>query len=160
MKRKLRWMLILAILAAFAVWLEPTRVVWGWLRGDAFYDGRPTSWWEQELTNINVTFLVPREPGIMDFLTLNEKGFAVFEGQKNGTIHGYTREIKFFELLWQGEWQAAFRKNVTVHRQIEEPSLLTGNSAAELVLCALKESPSAKLRFFGRLGLTRIEKAN
>src|SRR5262245_55472433 len=28
-RRLLRWSLILVILAAFAVWLEPTRVVWG-----------------------------------------------------------------------------------------------------------------------------------
>jgi hypothetical protein len=44
-RRLLRWSLILVILAAFAVWLEPTRVVWGWLRGEAFYRGRPTSFW-------------------------------------------------------------------------------------------------------------------
>jgi hypothetical protein len=44
-RRLLRWSLPLAIFAAFAVWLEPTRVVWGWLRGEAFYQGRPTSWW-------------------------------------------------------------------------------------------------------------------
>src|SRR5215510_14081773 len=44
-RRLLRWSLILLILAAFAVWLEPTRVVWGWLRGEAFYQGRPTSYW-------------------------------------------------------------------------------------------------------------------
>ena len=42
MKRKARWLLIAVIFAAFAVWLEPTRVVWGWLRGAAFYQGRPT----------------------------------------------------------------------------------------------------------------------
>jgi hypothetical protein len=35
-RRLLRWSLILVILAAFAVWLEPTRAVWGWLRGEAF----------------------------------------------------------------------------------------------------------------------------
>ena len=40
-RRLLRWSLILAIFAAFAVWLEPTRVVWGWLRGKAFHEG----WW-------------------------------------------------------------------------------------------------------------------
>jgi len=39
-RRLLRWSLILAIVAAFAVWLEPTRVVWGWLRGAAFSRGR------------------------------------------------------------------------------------------------------------------------
>ena len=41
-RRLFRWSLILVILAAFAVWLEPTRVVWGWLRGEAFYQARPT----------------------------------------------------------------------------------------------------------------------
>ena len=50
-RRLIRWSLILAILAAFAVWLEPTRVVWGWLRGEAFYQGRSTSWWRQELSD-------------------------------------------------------------------------------------------------------------
>src|ERR1043166_2014278 len=50
-RRLLGWSLILAILAALAVWLEPTRVVWGWLRGEAFYQGRPTSWWRQELSH-------------------------------------------------------------------------------------------------------------
>src|SRR5262249_23552783 len=48
-RRLLRWSLLLVILAAFAVWLEPTRVVWGRLRGEAFYQGRPTSWWRREL---------------------------------------------------------------------------------------------------------------
>jgi hypothetical protein len=41
-RRLIRWSLILVIFAAFAVWLEPRRVVWGWLRGEAFYLGRPT----------------------------------------------------------------------------------------------------------------------
>ena len=47
-RRLLRWSLILVILAAFAVWLEPTRVIWGWLRGEAFYQGRPTSYWREK----------------------------------------------------------------------------------------------------------------
>jgi hypothetical protein len=48
-RRWIRWSLILLILAAFAVWLEPTRVVWGWLRGEAFYQGRPTSYWARQI---------------------------------------------------------------------------------------------------------------
>ncbi len=48
-RRLIRSSLILAILAASAVWLEPTRVVWGWLRGEAFYQGRPSSYWADEL---------------------------------------------------------------------------------------------------------------
>ena len=42
-------LLILVILAGFIVWLEPTRVVWGWLRGEAFYQGRPTSYWAERI---------------------------------------------------------------------------------------------------------------
>jgi hypothetical protein len=47
-RRLLRWSLLFVTLAAFTVWLEPTRVVWGWLRGEAFYQGRPTSYWRAE----------------------------------------------------------------------------------------------------------------
>ena len=49
MKRKVRWILLLLIaFAAFVVWLEPTRVVWGWLCGEEFYRGRPTSYWRRQ----------------------------------------------------------------------------------------------------------------
>jgi len=34
--------------------MEPTRVVWGWLRGEAFYQGRPTSWWRTEVDRWNI----------------------------------------------------------------------------------------------------------
>jgi hypothetical protein len=49
-RRLVRWSLILLILAAFAVWLEPTRVVWGWLRGEAFCQGRlqPLAAWQRD----------------------------------------------------------------------------------------------------------------
>ena len=53
-RRLLCWSLLLVTLAAFAVWLEPTRVVWGWLRGDAFYDGRPTRWWRGQLPTVHI----------------------------------------------------------------------------------------------------------
>jgi hypothetical protein len=57
-RRLIRWSLILAILAAFAVWLEPTRVVWGWLRGEAFCNGRPTTWWRGQLETVEVKKLL------------------------------------------------------------------------------------------------------
>src|SRR5262245_19802793 len=49
--RLLRWSLILLILAALVDWLEPKRDGWGWLRGEAFYQGRPTRWWRIELSH-------------------------------------------------------------------------------------------------------------
>jgi hypothetical protein len=82
-KRRLtRWSLILVILAAFVVWLEPTRVVWGWVRGEAFYQGRPTSYWrakcddwierfddQNSLTLFTwlIPFEVPADPGLRAF---------------------------------------------------------------------------------------------
>ena len=53
-RRLLRWSLLFVILGAFAVWLEPTRVVWGWLRGEAFYQGRPTSYWRNEIAQWSI----------------------------------------------------------------------------------------------------------
>ena len=53
-RRLIRWSLILVTLTAFAVWLEPTRVVWGWLRGDAFFQSRPTRWWREQLANVHI----------------------------------------------------------------------------------------------------------
>src|SRR5687768_6652762 len=54
MRRRSYLLVVLLLFAIFAVWLEPTRVVWGWLRGEAFYEGRPTSWWAMELNRWDV----------------------------------------------------------------------------------------------------------
>jgi hypothetical protein len=35
--------------AFLVLWLDPTRVLWGGLRGEAFFQGRPTSYWRWEL---------------------------------------------------------------------------------------------------------------
>lgn len=42
--------------AAFlvAVYFEPTYCVRGHLHGEAFFDGKPTSWWRRELENWEV----------------------------------------------------------------------------------------------------------
>lgn|GEM_PF-607268 len=39
----------LVIVAAGVIWLEPTRVAWGLLTGESFYEGRPTSFWRNAL---------------------------------------------------------------------------------------------------------------
>jgi len=45
-KRCRYWFLLAALIGvAFAVYFEPTRCVRGWLWGEAFFDGRPTSYW-------------------------------------------------------------------------------------------------------------------
>jgi hypothetical protein len=52
---KKRWLLVpllLFLLAGLALWLDPTRILWGLLRGEAFFDGRPTSYWSRELAKL------------------------------------------------------------------------------------------------------------
>lgn len=45
-KRCRYWFLLIALIGiALAVYFEPTRCVRGWLWGEAFFDGRPTSYW-------------------------------------------------------------------------------------------------------------------
>jgi HEAT repeat protein len=44
-------LVVLPVLLAVGVWLEPTGVVLGWMRGELFYHDRPTRYWRQALTS-------------------------------------------------------------------------------------------------------------
>jgi hypothetical protein len=45
-KRCRYWFLLIALIGiGLAAYFEPTRCVRGWLWGEAFFDGRPTSYW-------------------------------------------------------------------------------------------------------------------
>src|SRR5690348_9154939 len=55
-----KWWLLVAVLVVLAagaagVVLEPTGVVWGRLRGEAFFDGRPTGSWRRALKDHDPT---------------------------------------------------------------------------------------------------------
>jgi HEAT repeat protein len=52
---------IILALAALAVFLEPTRTVIGYLRGDAFYQGRSTSYWRRVLAREDASALQSAE---------------------------------------------------------------------------------------------------
>ncbi len=47
--RKWRWPLLVGLVvgAGLALYFEPTRRVRGWLWGEAFFDGRPSSYWRE-----------------------------------------------------------------------------------------------------------------
>jgi hypothetical protein len=48
--KKWKWLAAALLLGALvAVYFEPTRCVRGWLWGEAFFDGRPTSLWADEI---------------------------------------------------------------------------------------------------------------
>jgi hypothetical protein len=116
-RRLLRWSLILLILAAFAVWLEPTRVVWGWLRGEAFYQGRPTSWWREELNRWNYS-----------------QGAAFLGGQMHFAPKSWYREPNFF----QRHFPRYFQEN-PAHFPLPD-----GDPASQAMLMELMRYPDAK----------------
>ena len=130
-RRLLRWSLILVILAAFAVWLEPTRVAWGWLRGEAFYQGRPTSWWAGEIHPWDRYF---QHGGS------SQSGWMVTEFDYS------PRRSRLAEAL-EG-W-------VTVPYPVW-PTVLDGDEAAEPVLRELLDNSNSNLRAWAKIGLSRI----
>src|SRR5258708_7829997 len=61
MKRWLIWVGVVLIVLVGVVLFEPTRVVLGYLKGESFFAGRPTSYWRNALKdpapNINMNTL-------------------------------------------------------------------------------------------------------
>jgi hypothetical protein len=48
LRKRRTWLLLIALIGvALAVYFEPSHCVRGWLWGEAFFDGRPTSYWRQ-----------------------------------------------------------------------------------------------------------------
>src|SRR5262245_56407002 len=146
-RRLFRWSLILVTLGAFAVWLEPTRVVWGWLRGEAFYQRRPTSWWRHELTR----------------WTLDDNDTDPSEPPWRGTgrkflEHSFSRSATKWEELW-AELSHWFHKRTIeddvaviakVIREASGPPILHGDPAARCVLEELaKDDAIQQLVAFG-----------
>ena len=130
-RRLIRWSLVLAILAAFAVWLEPTRVVWGWLRGEAFYDGRPTSYWAAQI-----------EPWD-SYCSLGGHGSL---GWFQVDCH-YVRKLSPFH-----RWL----KRYVNTPESTWPAILDGDREAQAVLQQLLEHPSDVVRDWAQEGINRI----
>ena len=122
-RRLLRWSLLLVILAAFAVWLEPTRVVWGWLRGEAFYQGRPTSYWELAL-------------GPWEHVRIQGPEF-------------YAECLRYRPVPMTRFMRQVFH----LPDPPMAPAILQGDLEAEAVLLELAESSSDKVRALARYGL-------
>jgi hypothetical protein len=72
MTSKRRWICVAfgVGLACAAAWFEPTGVVRGWVRGEAFYHGRPTNYWSRELRQweFNPWSGYYRNPGPLDWI--------------------------------------------------------------------------------------------
>src|SRR5262245_4491663 len=148
-RRLIHWSLLLAILAAFAVWLEPTRVAWGWLRGEAFYQGRPTSWWRGELSRWT--------------MYEREVPFDRFRMRRLQAERTFSRSSTAFENLFASirdhlyepsdeEFHARVAKS---WNEIQSgPSILHGDPTASSVLAELKDDDT--IRPLAELGLNQI----
>jgi hypothetical protein len=130
---KKRWIILTLFVATpvLLVWLEPTRVVWGWLRGEAFYQGRPTSWWAGELA------------------MWKESKFLVRYGPDDGPFmaRNWWRQPGFLE----EKIPFLFRKEPDPY-----PPLLNGDPAAEAVLRELLLDSSPGVRRMASEGLALI----
>src|SRR5262249_29410821 len=133
--RLLRWSPVLIILAAFAVWLEPTRVVWGWLRGEAFYQGRPTSYWGLEIER-----------------------WKCFGGMGGGpTGRPWFEECYLYQpTKWESKlaWLVGMEKTISKRSW---PTVLDGDPASAPVLRELANNPSLYVRAWAAEGLDRIQ---
>jgi hypothetical protein len=171
MKRKRVWLAaVVVVIAVLAVWFEPTGAVRGWLRGEAFYLGRPTSYWGRELArwsahgsfvgdflfpladidgriNANTQFVVTVPPlaarGPQD--NTRDLATALWIDLQVG---GYTREPTLLE-------RAADAVGWELERPTQPP-LLDGDPAAEPVLRELLDDPADSVREIARRGLRRI----
>ena len=55
-KRPIIICLVVAILGSIIFWLQSNYIITGWLNGEAFYQGRPTSYWRRELGKIHTAW--------------------------------------------------------------------------------------------------------
>jgi hypothetical protein len=145
-RRLLRWSLILVIVAAFAVWLEPTRVVWGWLRGEAFYQGRPTSWWARNLDRYEIE-MMPH--GAVISLDPHD-----IENRTRYLHIYYRRNRSELERLYETVTGKCVGTSWT---RVDQLPLHQGDNAAEPVLRALADYPSRKLQLMANHGLGLLE---
>lgn len=127
-KRRRCWLLLLAVvsLTFTGLYESVTHVGCGWLRGEAFFEGRPTSWWRRELECWEV------------------------HGWGDPRVGIYSRKSIGFVELWERI------TGMSDHRFFEElkgPSLLRGGNEATPVLRELLHDPSFRVRRFAQIAL-------
>ena len=117
-------------------YFEPTHSVRGTLRGEAFYNGKPTSWWRHELDcwDVSSVLLTNQLAGVDGRLIFYERKLTWFEQQRERWISGRSGKVKINHLL-------------------VGPKILSGGGDAEPVLRSLVDDPSPRVRRMARIGL-------
>ena len=130
--------LIEALLVLGGVYFEPTYCVRGWLKGEAEFDGKPTSYWRAELERWSASPL--------------DIGDSC--GGRRLMLNLYSRESSWME-RWLHRWRKKEATNF-YELDISGPSILNRRDEAEPVLRALLDDPSPNVRQLARIGL-RLE---
>ena len=131
-----RWMrpavcMIEAVIVLVVVYFEPTHCVRGTLRGEAFFEGRSTSWWRAELAQWNVV----------------ESSW----GSRETPLRFYYRK----PTKWQ-EISARFgASKAGVTHNLEGPHLLKGDDNVRPILLQLQDDPDPVIRNLVMIGLRR-----
>jgi hypothetical protein len=127
-----------AIMLLVGVYFEPTFCVRGHLHGEAFFDGKPTSYWRSELERWDLSgslvYVLDDEPAMTPPTTHR--------------IPMYSWQPSWFEQM-QERWLGQKSEK----RDWTQPELLRGDVDAEPVLRELLDDSSPQISQFARIGL-------
>jgi hypothetical protein len=125
-----------------AIYFEPTYRLRGKLWGEAFFDGKPTSWWRQELERWEVKNVLGKE-------------------WRGWNVHLFHRNSTWFE-EFRERWFPAQEPDLGFHQkkvqwaliwlEARGPRLLYDEDGIP-VLRELLDDPSPKIRLFAQIGL-------
>jgi hypothetical protein len=168
-----RWILAAGTLILFvlAVLVEPTGIIRGWLCGEAFYQGRPATFWSAELARWQCCGIwwefsgraAPRGMWGMALVdTAGEvAGEVPIQGQlpQNGLVFaaGLLSESETYSRTPSRFEQWLDRVGLAPEHG-ERPALLSGDPDAEAVLRELLDDPDETVREHARRGLKQIER--
>jgi hypothetical protein len=140
MKKCLRRILIAVIvigLTLAGLYEYATHVGRGWLRGEAFFDGRPTSWWRQELEQWE----------IRGWHTVH------LDRNHNGRNRKWIIPICSRQPTWLQQIQERWLSRQPQQDGAKLPIFLTGDDDALPVLRELLDDSSPTVRRFAQIGL-------
>jgi hypothetical protein len=151
------------VLLGVAAWFEPTCVVRGWLCGEAFYQGRPTSYWSRELGRWEPAALVRVRTGnvVEDASISLLSSIEVAPGPDERAIRSVLR--MFQRNAYRRTPGLLDRAAGYVGIELEHPAcppLLDGDPAAGPVLRELLDDPSESVRAIAKHGLRSIGEGN
>lgn len=128
------------------VYFEPTYGVRGIVWREAFFDGKSTSYWRNELDRWEVTRVHIRAHPLE------------WCGSQRGSVVVYTRNSTWFERQRERWFPAPVPDDNWLHfmpseKAFQGPSIVRGNADAAPVLRELLDDPSPRVRLIAEIGL-------